>query len=140
MCAHGPVGVAVKYLIVDDSETVRFFLGVALRTVDTQSPTVLEAENRADASRIFREQSPDIVFVETKVGADSGHAIMADLFDANRAACVVVCSGRGADHPEVREAISRGAFAFLPKPIRLDTVRRTLREVESEIAGLGRIL
>jgi two-component system, NtrC family, response regulator AtoC len=135
------VGEAVtKYLIVDDSETVRFFLGIALRSVDTQAPTVLEADNRKDALKIFKEESPDIVFLETKVGSDAGHSIMGDLFKAQRAACVVICSGRGAEHPEVREAISHGAFAFLPKPIRLDTVRRTLREVESEIAGLGRII
>lgn len=130
-----------KYLIVDDTETARLFLAIALKTADmNHQAEILEADNRKDAVRLFREHSPELVFLETKVGQDSGHTIMADLFKERRSACVIVCSGRSADSPEVREAISKGAFAYMPKPIRLDTVRRTLREVESEIAGLGRII
>jgi DNA-binding NtrC family response regulator len=124
---------------VDENEPARLFLAVALKT-SAPGATLSEAASRKDAAKAYRDARPDIVFVETQVGSDSGVAVMNDIYKENPRACVIVCSGKSVDQPEVQEAITRGAFAYLPKPIRIDTVRRTLREVEQEIAGLGRIL
>lgn len=129
-----------KYLIVDDTLSVRLFLGDALRNVDRGAAEIYEATNRHDAVRLFKENNPDVVFLETKVGSDHGLAILQELLRVKPNACVIICSGRGADHPEVHEAITKGAYGFLPKPIRVETVRRTLREVETEVAGLSKIL
>ena len=129
-----------RYLIVDDSVSVRLFLGEALRNVNLGAAEVHEATNRHDAVRLFRETNPDVVFLETKVGSDPGLAILQEVLRLKPNACIIVCSGRGADHPEVVEAITKGAYGFLPKPIRVETVRRTLREVETEVSGLTKIL
>ena len=129
-----------KYLIVDDSPSVRLFLGDALRNVDPGLAEIHEATNRRDALRLFTENKPDVVFLETKVGTDDGGTILHDILHANPKACVIICSGRGPDNPQVHEAITKGAYGFLPKPIRVETVRRTLREVETEVAGLSKIL
>jgi two-component system, chemotaxis family, chemotaxis protein CheY len=129
-----------KYLLVDDSLSVRLFLGEALKNVDPGRAEIYEATTRLEAVRLFRENDPDVVFLETRVGSDHGLAILQELLRLKPNACIIVCSGRGADHPEVLEAITKGAYGFLPKPIRVETVRRTLREVETEVAGLSKIL
>lgn len=129
-----------RYLIVDDSRTIRLAVGAALKQAGGIRTEVYEAEDTAGALTHFREKKPDIVFLDMMLaqgskGLDALNAMLEERPDAR----IVIMTGLAPDHPDVVAAISHGAFAHIQKPVRLEAVKTVLSQVEAESGRLGRI-
>lgn len=129
-----------RYLVVDDSPTVRLTLAAAIRHVRPFGTEVLEASDAKGALQRFTDGKPDVVFLDMMLaGNDKGLDVLRAMLKARPEAKVVLITGLPAEDPEVRKAIMEGAFAHLQKPIRGELVRKALNEVEEESGRFGRI-
>lgn len=129
-----------RYLVVDDSPTVRLTLAAAIRHVRPFGSEVVEAADAQTALRAFRDASPDVVFLDMMLaGGDKGLDVLRTMLKERPDSKVVLVTGLAAEDPEVRNAIMEGAFAHLQKPTRSEAVRKVLNEVEEESGRYGRI-
>ena len=107
-------------LIVDDHETIWDFLIEALQQLGY---SVLLAENGLDAVEIY-EANPsqiDLVLLDMIMPKQGGHQI-------DPKAKILLSSGFVSE-AEVHDLLQQGACGFLPKPHRLPTVAKAIREV-----------
>ncbi|HTW76150.1 MAG TPA: response regulator [Thermoplasmata archaeon] len=148
---------ALRYLVVDDSPTVRLTIRQALTQEKVPSDMVAEAATASEAIAAFDRDHPDVVFLDVSLTegatAPSKAGPVLNLLPPSRPApqggndvarymiardpniTVVVCTGNAADDPRVRELIKGGAFQLLQKPIRLSQIREVLRQVQAERSG-----
>ena len=122
-------------LIVDDHETIWDFLIEALQKLGY---SVLLAENGLDAVEIY-ESNPreiDLVLLDMIMPKAGGHQTFYRLRAIDPDAKVLLSSGFVSES-EVHDLLQQGACGFLPKPHRLPTVAKAIREVldTGRIAG-----
>ncbi len=145
----------LKYLIVDDSPTVRLTIRQALTQENVATEMISEAGSATEAVRAFDRDHPDVVFLDVSLSdsgapasgpilgiltppkshAQGGHDVARYMIGKNPHLTVVVCTGTPADDPRVRELIQGGAFQLLQKPVRLAQIREVLRQVREERAA-----
>lgn len=145
---------ALRYLIVDDSPTVRLTIKQALGQEQVPGDNIREASSATEAVTTFDHFHPDVVFLDVSLtegpatvpGGDqylnilnrprtplqSGNEVARYMISRNPQLTVVVCTGNPSDDPRVRELIKGGAFQLLQKPIRLAQIREVLRQVRDE--------
>jgi two-component system, NtrC family, nitrogen regulation response regulator GlnG len=115
-------------LIVDDDAAVCWALEQVLKA---QGYRVVIAADAAAARRLVRRQRPDLVITDVRMPGESGLDLLAGLKAENPSLPVVVTTAHGTMESAV-EAVRRGAFDYLPKPLdldrTLDLVRRALGE------------
>ncbi|HEX3135094.1 MAG TPA: sigma-54 dependent transcriptional regulator [Planctomycetota bacterium] len=115
-------------LIVDDDAAVCWALEQVLKT---QGYQVAIAADAAAARRLVRRQRPDLVITDVRMPGESGLDLLTGLKAENPSLPVVVTTAHGTMESAV-EAVRRGAFDYLPKPLdldrTLDLVRRALGE------------
>jgi two-component system chemotaxis response regulator CheY len=128
-----------RYLLVDDSPTVRLTLAAAIRNARKGVTDVREAGDAKSALALFKEHRPDVVFLDMMLPGDSGLKVLEKMLEANPSAKIVLVTGLASDHPDVVHAIASGAFGYLQKPARTDAVRRVLNDVETEAGRFSRI-
>lgn len=130
----------VKILVVDDSPTIRLSIGAAIRQARPVGATVYEAQDLKSAVDQFKRSKPDVVFLDMLLGEnDKGLDVLRKMLSERPDARIVLLTGLPADDPEVRKAIMEGAFAHVQKPIRSESVRKVLNEVDEETGRFGRI-
>jgi len=112
-----------KILIVDDEESIRFTFEAFL--VD-EGYEVATAMDLAGALELLERQEYDLVFLDILLGRDSG----LEALKACREKCpnlpVVMITGS----PEIEtaaEAVRYGAFDYIPKPVRQETLLRVAK-------------
>jgi DNA-binding NtrC family response regulator len=121
-----------RYLIVDDSETIRMGLKSAIKTAQKSAET-MEATNPAQALKLFKASPFDAVFLDLVLDeAGDGIQLMDDLLKNKPGTIVILTTGLERSHPDVIKGISQGAFAHLLKPVRVSDMSRVLAEVEDE--------
>lgn len=129
-----------RYLVVDDSASVRRLVATALRKLEGVNAEVTEAGDFEQARSAFEQKPPDVVFLDMLLGSGPGGVVLLDHFLQKAVDLpVVIISGLPRDHPTIVEAMSKGAFGFLEKPLRRDAIRAVLEELEQERGRLGRI-
>lgn len=101
-------------LVVDDDPFIRATAGVYLRS---KGFVVLEAENGQQGLELFYAQCPDLLLVDLKMPVMGGMELLSRLSEAARRTPVLVFSGEGG-LDEAIEALRRGAWDYLVKPIR----------------------
>jgi CheY-like chemotaxis protein len=144
----------LRYLIVDDSPTVRLTIRQALGQEKVPADRIAEAGSAAEAMRAFDQTPADVVFLDVNL-ADGGKSAPAGgqilpiltpppqapaggndvaryMLSKNPRLAVVVCTGNPPDDPRVRELVQGGAFQLLQKPVRLAQIREVLRQVREE--------
>jgi DNA-binding NtrC family response regulator len=128
-----------RYLLVDDNVPVRQVLA---RCIAEASPG---AEfKHADAAKAALEAhaswKPDVVFTGMGLAhGESGLPLVVALLKQDPKCIVVLCTSMPSEHLDVRQALSEGAFAYVPKPVRSDAVRHVLIQVGAERGHLRRI-
>jgi CheY-like chemotaxis protein len=144
----------LRYLVVDDSPTVRLTIKQALSLESVPAERISEAGSAADAIAAFDRDHPDVVFLDvslTEAGGpaaanpqfldilsrpratpQSGNDVARYMIARNPNLTVVVCTGNPGDDPRVRELIKGGAFQLLQKPVRLAQIREVVRQVRDE--------
>lgn len=116
-------------LVCDDSMLVRKKLRnqlLALAEMD-----VLEAEDGATAVELYRENKPDLVFMDIVMPVKDGIVALEEIREIDPGARVVMASSVGTSQ-NLRRAIDAGAFDFVQKPSTdariANIVRRILEE------------
>ncbi len=115
-------------LVVDDDAAVCWALEQALVS---HGYRVQVAADAAAARRAVRRHRPDLVITDVRMPGESGLDLLAALHVEHPSLPVVVSTAHGTMETAV-EAVRRGAFDYLPKPLdldrTLDLVRRALGE------------
>jgi len=123
-----------KVLVVDDDATARNNLHHVLAK---EGYRVTEADSGDKALSLIERDFFDVVVTDLKMGSVDGMTVLekAKARDANIA--VIMISGY-ATTPTAVEAMKRGSFHFLAKPLQLDELRATIRmALEKKRTQLG---
>ncbi len=123
----------MRVLIVDDEPSIRKTTRIAL---ETTGHTAVEAATAARALKAVEQEAFDAVFLDLKLGADDGLALLDRILQARPAPAVVMFTAY-ANIATAVEAMRRGAFDFIPKPFTPDQIRAVVAKVE-RAAVIGR--
>lgn len=105
-------------LVVDDEEGIRESLSGVL---EDEGHKVLTAKTGEEALRIFKEQPPDLVFLDVWLPEMDGIQALQELKAISRDTPVIMISGHGSIEVAVK-ATMIGAHDFLEKPLSLERV------------------
>jgi two-component system NtrC family response regulator len=115
-----------KLLIVDDEESIRTQLKWAL----SKEYEILTAEDRPRALELFLAERPEIVILDLGLpphadNVSEGFAALEEMRQLDGLVKVIVSSGRS-ERENALEAIGRGAYDFLAKPVQVDELKMIL--------------
>lgn len=110
-------------LLVDDDEV---FVRVLARALGARGLTVTTAGSRASALAAARETSPDFVVLDLKLGDDNGLVLIPELLALHPETRILLLTGYASIATAV-EAIKRGAWDYLAKPVDADQVLQAMR-------------
>lgn len=112
------ISMAERILVVDDEESIRFTFQYLLADHGYE---VAVAGSQNEALAIFSAGRFDLVFLDLLLGAHSGIDTLQRIREIDSDCPVVMITG-APDETTVSRAILLGAFAYIPKPIRRDTL------------------
>jgi len=110
-------------LLVDDDDV---FVRVLARALGARGLIVSTAGNRAGALAAAREGAPDFIVLDLKLGDDNGLALIPELLDLDPRVRILLLTGYASIATAV-EAIKRGAWDYLAKPVDADQVLQAIR-------------
>lgn len=128
-----------KYLIVDDSQTIRMALQRMLEVSGIRKEHIEAVEDGAAALKAFAKSRPEVVFVDIELPKMKGDELARKILKQEPRTRIVVVTGADRADPRVRLLVSQGAFEVLEKPIRLERVRTLLSLIESDDSGYSRL-
>jgi len=100
-------------LIVDDDDTLR----TTLEKIFTKAGYLAEAaRNAQEAVKKFSERQWDLVLADLKMPRRNGLSLLDELRGLRPEAKVVIMTAYG-DQETRQDAVRRGAFAYLDKPV-----------------------
>ncbi len=114
-------------LIVDDERTICHFLG---KSLEADGHSVRVAASAAEARKVFAREEPDVALIDLRLPDANGLELMAELRESSPGLHVVIITA----HSEVGtavEAMKRGAFDYLAKPVNLDELGVIVRKALS---------
>ncbi len=120
-----------RLLLVDDDPVLRETLGNVLQQ---EGFTVTQAASGEEADRILHIARPpfDLVLTDLVMPGKSGMDVLKKALEVNSSCTVLVLSGF-ASVREATEAMERGAYGMLTKPLHLDQFRNILRRLMERI-------
>jgi NtrC-family two-component system response regulator AlgB len=116
----------LSVLVVDDEKNIRHALRICLETMDV---AVVEATSAAAALEAAGRTVFDLVFLDLRLGTQSGMDLIPELLAANPNVVIVVVTAYATIETAV-EAIRRGAWDYLPKPFTPAQIRHLLERVQ----------
>jgi two-component system response regulator RegA len=120
-----------RVLLIDDDEV---FVRVLARALGARGLAVTTAGNRVDALAAARETSPDFIVLDLKLGDDNGLALIPELLERQPEVRILLLTGYASIATAV-EAIKRGAWDYLAKPVDADQVLQAMRSGARTAAG-----
>ncbi len=118
-----------KLLLVDDEKDIRDVLHLALSDMGYE---VFEAENGAEALRIFKEVHPPIVLTDIKMPRMDGIELLQKVKRDNPEAEVIMITGHG-DMDLAVKSLKYEATEFITKPVNVDALEIALRRAGERI-------
>ncbi len=118
-----------KILIIDDERAIRRALREILEFEDFQ---VDEAENGVEGLEKAKSTLYDIIFCDIKMPQMDGMEVLDALTQAKIETPVIMISGHGNIETAV-EAIKKGAFDFIEKPLDLNRILVTIRNAKDRV-------
>jgi DNA-binding NtrC family response regulator len=116
----------MKVLIIDDERAIRRALKEILEYENCQ---VLEAENGKEGLEMIHSYSLDVIFCDIKMPLLDGMELLQQLQEEGNEVPIVMISGHGTLETAV-QAIKKGAFDFIEKPLDLNRILVILRNVK----------
>ncbi|HLX63749.1 MAG TPA: sigma-54 dependent transcriptional regulator [Planctomycetota bacterium] len=116
-----------KLLVIDDEPGILYSIG---QCFEGDGIEVLTASNADDGLRLAGEQSPNVILLDIRLGAHSGLDVFTALRKLNPRLLVVFITGHGSAEIAI-EAMERGAFDYLVKPLDLPQLRQTVTKALS---------
>ena len=110
-------------LIIDDERSIRNALKEIL---EFEGFNVVDAEDGESGLSIMKQQSIDLVFCDIKMPNMDGVEVLEQILQYHEGLPVVMISGHGTIETAV-EAIKKGAFDFIEKPLDLNRILVTLK-------------
>lgn len=118
-----------KILIIDDERAIRRALKEIL---EFENFHVDEAENGIEGLEKAKNAVYDIIFCDIKMPQMDGMEVLAGLNEAKVDAPVIMISGHASIENAV-EAIKKGAFDFIEKPLDLNRILVTVRNAKERV-------
>ncbi|NJC89317.1 MAG: response regulator [Desulfuromonas sp.] len=113
-----------RILVVDDEESIRFTFTAFLEGAGHR---VQVAASATEALGHLHDEVFDLVFVDIMLGGESGLDLLGEVRQRFPLCPVVMITGApGID--TATEALRRGAFDYIPKPLRQETLLRVSRQ------------
>lgn len=125
----------MRILIVDDEAGIRKTTRIAIEIAGHEAA---EAPNAAKALKAVVDDPFDVAFLDLKLGADDGLAVLDQLLKAQPSLFVVMFTAY-ANIATAVDAMRRGAFDFMPKPFTPDQIRGVLAKIEKTRALQSRV-
>ena len=117
-----------KILVIDDERAIRRALREILEFEDFE---VDEAENGKEGLDKAKSESYDIIFCDIKMPEMDGMEVLDGLLKENVESPVIMISGHGNVETAV-QAIKKGAFDFIEKPLDLNRILVTIRNAKDK--------
>lgn len=105
-------------LVIDDEESIRFTFSYLLRELGHRVDVAESAEEALDK---LIAKHYDLIFLDLLLGAESGITTLKQIRIRQPDTQVIMVTG-APDTTTVSQAISLGAYAYIPKPVRLETL------------------
>jgi len=110
-------------LLVDDEPHILELLSVAL---EDEKYRILKAKNGKEALIQFKKEKPCLVLLDIRMPDVDGLEVLRQIKESNQTSSVIMMSAYGAMET-VLEAIKRGAYDYLTKPVDLEKVKVLVR-------------
>jgi two-component system response regulator RegA len=107
-----------RWLLIDDDDVL---LRTLARSLERRDQKVSTATDRSSAMLAARANNPQRIVLDLKLGADNGLNLISELKAVLPRARIVLLTGYASIATAV-EAIRRGAWNYLPKPIDLPSL------------------
>lgn len=114
----------VKILIGDDSILARKQLKDVVSNFGISN--ILEASIGQEAIDMYKEHTPDMVFLDIVMPVKDGHSAIAEIMEVNPQADIVIVSSVGTQ-AQLRQAIQLGAKDFIQKPLNVRQIESILK-------------
>src|SRR5258705_5362775 len=111
-------------VVIDDEAGIRFTIREVLQSPDLR---VLTAENSDEGLRLMRDESPDVVLLDIRLGTESGLDVFHRLRAIDPKLLVVFITGHGTAETAI-EAMKLGAFDYLVKPLDLTELHHIVEQ------------
>src|SRR5690349_19608913 len=111
-----------KLLLVDDEPTIRYSFQKVFASRDV---AVLTAGTLAEARRLAAEERPDVLVLDLQLPDGSGLDFFDEVRQADPRRPVLFITAHGSTDTAI-EAMKRGAFDYLTKPLDLDKLSALL--------------
>ncbi|MDD4527455.1 MAG: response regulator [Candidatus Margulisbacteria bacterium] len=102
----------MKIMIVDDAYFVRMKLKGVLSMLDVQ---VIEAENGEQAVQLFKEENPEIIFMDVVMPKKDGVSALKEIRALSQDVKIVMLTSEG-DQGTLLSALEQGANHYVIKP------------------------
>ena len=112
-----------RILVIDDQRSIRNTLKDIL---EYEKHEVVTAENGEEGVEIFEKEKPDIILCDIKMPNMDGMEVLEKITTIPHEAPVIMISGHGNIDTAV-EAIKKGAYDFIEKPLDLNRLLVTIR-------------
>jgi DNA-binding NtrC family response regulator len=112
-----------KVLMVDDEEDFVKTLAERMKMRDLDSDVALNGE---EALQVVEGEVPDVMVLDLKMPGIDGMEVLRRVRKSYPEVQVVVLTGHGSEKDR-EEAVRLGAFAYLQKPVEIETLIKTLR-------------
>jgi DNA-binding NtrC family response regulator len=126
--AEAPPG-ALRVLVVEDDPRL---LDILTRHLDRIGYAVRGASGATAALQLLEAASADVVLSDVRMPGMDGRTLLAELRVRHPATKVVLMTAFGSVDDAV-EAMQAGAFSYVVKPFKVETVAAVLRNVASEL-------
>lgn len=113
----------LKVLVCDDSMLIRKKLKEVLKSCGCND--VIEASNGQEAVDSYKENKPDLVFMDIIMPFKNGIEAVKEIIEFDNAAKVVMASSAGTKE-HVKIAIKAGAFEFVQKPWEKEQIKKII--------------
>ena len=131
---QAPRVTAWRALVVDDEPNIRSTLSACLESLDCDVRDAADGDAALAAARAF---SPDLVFLDLRLGETDGLAVLPELSEALPGANIVVMTAY-ASYATAVEAVKRGAADYLPKPFTPAQIRHVVDALAERRRGSPR--
>ncbi|MBE9541573.1 MAG: response regulator, partial [Proteobacteria bacterium] len=112
-----------RILIVDDEEKICFAFEQFLKD---KEHTPFVASNGADALKIVEKKKPHIVFLDIRLPGMSGLSVLDKIKKTCPESMVVIMTAYGTMDTAI-QAMRKGAYEYVTKPIDLDKVNDLIK-------------
>ncbi len=113
----------IKLLICDDSILARKSMTGMLNSFGYED--VIEVSNGEDAVNKYKEEHPDIVFLDIVMPVKDGITATKEIIEFDPGATIIVVSSVGTQ-THLREVIKAGAKDFIQKPVDAQLLKQVL--------------